>query len=83
MITEGVTYWNHSNFKLDWESQSVECRVGDFFFFNFVAFLEYMNFKRPTWDLNVTEPVAGNYYPINSRMYIKDDDSDQQVLMLN
>uniref|UniRef100_A0A8C9W6K5 Lysosomal alpha-mannosidase n=1 Tax=Scleropages formosus TaxID=113540 RepID=A0A8C9W6K5_SCLFO len=27
---------------------------------------------RPTWDLKQSEPVAGNYYPINSRIYIKD-----------
>ena len=22
--------------------------------------------RRPTWDLNVTEPVAGNFYPVRS-----------------
>ena len=28
---------------------------------------------RPTWNmLNVTEPVAGNYYPINSHIYVTD-----------
>nr|XP_043872004.1 lysosomal alpha-mannosidase [Solea senegalensis] len=28
---------------------------------------------RPTWNLKQTEPIAGNYYPINSRAFIKDD----------
>ncbi|XP_065568469.1 lysosomal alpha-mannosidase-like isoform X3 [Artemia franciscana] len=27
---------------------------------------------RPTWKLNVTEPTSGNYYPLNSFMYIGD-----------
>ncbi|KAJ3614411.1 hypothetical protein NHX12_017985 [Muraenolepis orangiensis] len=35
---------------------------------------------RPTWNLRQTEPVAGNYYPINSRAFIKDDE-DQLTLV--
>jgi len=26
---------------------------------------------RPTWDLQQTELVAGNYYPVNSRIFIQ------------
>ena len=25
---------------------------------------------RPTWDMDVSEPVAGNYYPVNSHIYV-------------
>lgn len=28
---------------------------------------------RPTWQLNQSEAIAGNYYPINSRAFIMDD----------
>ena len=27
---------------------------------------------RDTWDLNITEPVSGNYYPINAMISIND-----------
>ena len=35
---------------------------------------EYLRRKidwRPTWKLNVTEPIAGNYYPITAGIYLK------------
>ena len=35
---------------------------------------------RPTWTLNNTEPVAGNYYPINSRVYIRDGKNQLNIL---
>jgi len=37
---------------------------------------------RPTWTLNVTEPVAGNYYPVNFATYIKDTTANQQFTIL-
>ena len=35
---------------------------------------------RPTWPLDDTEPVAENYYPVNSRMYIRDSDKQLTIL---
>ncbi|XP_070684120.1 lysosomal alpha-mannosidase [Pempheris klunzingeri] len=35
---------------------------------------------RPTWHLKQSEPIAGNYYPINSRAFIKDD-TDQLTVV--
>lgn len=29
--------------------------------------------RRPTWNLNLTEPVAGNYYPTTAAAFIKDE----------
>lgn len=33
--------------------------------------LLYRTDFRPTWNLKQSEPIAGNYYPINSRAFIK------------
>ena len=43
--------------------------------------LERRKDLRPTWKLNQSEPVAGNYYPINTRMYIRD--LQHQFTLLN
>jgi Glycosyl hydrolases family 38 C-terminal domain len=36
---------------------------------------------RPSWNLTVIEPVAGNYYPVNAAIYIEDSDAAMAVLV--
>ncbi|KAM5170378.1 lysosomal alpha-mannosidase [Mantella aurantiaca] len=36
--------------------------------------------SRDTWPFKQTEPVAGNYYPVNSRIFIKDKNTQLTVL---
>ena len=38
---------------------------------------------RPTWKLNQTEPAAGNYYPVNSRIALVDEQKGIQFVVLN
>ena len=38
---------------------------------------------RPTWPLRVTEPVAGNYYPVNSRIFMRDQKAGLQLSVLS
>ena len=38
---------------------------------------------RPTWKLNQTEPTAGNYYPVNSRIALIDETKGVQLVVLN
>ncbi|KAK3085464.1 hypothetical protein FSP39_003781 [Pinctada imbricata] len=37
---------------------------------------------RPTWDFNNSEPVAGNYFPVNSRIYLEDAKRDILLTVL-
>ncbi len=42
--------------------------------------LERIRDFRPTWNYTVLESVSGNYYPINSRIWIKDNQRQLTVL---
>ncbi len=42
--------------------------------------LERTRDYRPTWNYTVNKPVSGNYYPINSRIWIKDQTGQLTVL---
>lgn len=37
---------------------------------------------RPTFKINVTEPVAGNYYPVTSKILIRDANDDMELAVL-
>jgi len=38
---------------------------------------------RPTWNYTITEPTSGNYYPVNSRIFIRDEKQNIQMTVLN
>jgi hypothetical protein len=42
--------------------------------------LERIRDHRPTWHYVVDEPISGNYYPINSRIWIRDQDRQLTIL---
>ncbi|XP_057465092.1 probable alpha-mannosidase At5g13980 [Actinidia eriantha] len=44
-------------------------------------FLERVRDYRADWNLVVDQPVAGNYYPINLGMYLKDDSKEFSIMV--
>ncbi|XP_078167734.1 putative alpha-mannosidase At5g13980 [Carex rostrata] len=44
-------------------------------------FIKRIRDYRSDWELEVHEPVAGNYYPINLGMYIKDESTELSLLV--
>lgn len=44
-------------------------------------FLQRKRNHRPSWNLTVYEPVAGNYYPVNAAMYMEDANASFAVLV--
>ncbi|GMH25687.1 hypothetical protein Nepgr_027530 [Nepenthes gracilis] len=44
-------------------------------------FIKRVRDYRTDWDLDVNQPIAGNYYPINLGIYIQDDTMELSVLV--
>ncbi|XP_078151980.1 alpha-mannosidase-like isoform X2 [Carex rostrata] len=44
-------------------------------------FLKRVRDHREDWDLNVTQPIAGNYYPVNLGAYIVDENYELSILV--
>ncbi|XP_044001802.1 lysosomal alpha-mannosidase-like isoform X1 [Aphidius gifuensis] len=38
---------------------------------------------RPTWNLNLQEPIAGNYYPVTAKISLEDRDKGYKLSVLN
>ncbi|KAM0025955.1 putative alpha-mannosidase [Helianthus debilis subsp. tardiflorus] len=49
--------------------------------FNGRDFIERIRDYRADWDLEVNQPIAGNYYLINIGIYLKDEKSELSVLV--
>ncbi|CAI7992775.1 Lysosomal alpha-mannosidase [Geodia barretti] len=45
--------------------------------------LERVRNYRPTWKYNNTEPVTGKLLPVDSRIFIKDEDRGVQFTVMN
>ena len=43
-------------------------------------FLKRVRDYRPSWNLTINEPIAGNYYPVNAAIYVEDVNSSFAVL---
>ncbi|CAI0555724.1 unnamed protein product [Linum tenue] len=44
-------------------------------------FIKRVRDQRTDWDLEVNQPVAGNYYPVNLGIYVEDDTTELSVLV--
>lgn len=45
--------------------------------------LERKRNYRPTWELELSEPESGNYYPVTSKILIRDTIKQQELAVLN
>ncbi|KAH9770254.1 alpha-mannosidase [Citrus sinensis] len=44
-------------------------------------FIERIRDYRKDWNLEVNQPIAGNYYPVNLGIYMKDNSSELSILV--
>lgn len=38
---------------------------------------------RPTWNYTIEEPISGNYYPVTSKIVLKDENKNLEMAILN
>lgn len=63
-----------STFFTDSNGRELQKRVLVLYIFYYMYVIFHIIFRRnfrPTWKYNNTEPVSGNYYPVNSRIIIE------------
>ena len=59
----------------------IESRSSFFTDSNGRAFLQRIRNQRPSWNLTVHEPVAGNFYPVNAAIYLQDLNTSFSVVV--